>query len=250
MSRKKRVLIAWELGGNFGHAAEIAQLLPHLKHDFDVTIAARNPVTVRSIIQDPHVDVVAAPHAPETGPVTKGDQGISYSDVMRFVGWHSVDSLAAYLESWEVLIRLTGADVVVTHAAPTALLAAWALGVSRVLMGAGYNSPARSVPMPRFHHWQPGDDEELVRREARVLSIFNAALKRRRHAQLSAFRQILEVDKFLLTTLPELDHYYHRATIEPDHPPYLGPIVETQFGARDSLALRCELSGAGLPKNW
>lgn len=232
MSRRKTILIAWELGGNFGHAAEIAQLLPLLNTGHRIVLAVRNPVTVRSIITTPDFEVIAAPHAPDSAPKSKEDRGLSYADVMRFVGWGDTDTLAAFLETWEVLIRLVGADVVVTHAAPTVLLAAQALGVPRTLMGAGYNSPARAVPMPRFHRWEAGDDAGLARREAVVVDTVNAALARRGHAPISAFRDILDVDKFLLTTLSELDHYGDRKAIEPDHPPYLGPIVETHFGAK------------------
>ena len=231
---RKHILIAWEVGDNYGHAAEIAQLLPHIGNDIQITAAVRNPVTFRAIVTDPRVEVIAAPHAPYSEPVSDEDFGLNYSDVLRFVGWGDPDTLAAYFESWETLIRLVRPDVVAAQAAPTALLVARALQIPRASMGAGYNSPPRAVPMPPFRHWEPVDAAKLAEREARVVAVANAVLARRGYAKLDAFRDVLDVDRFILSTLPELDHYGRRAGFEPDHPPYFGPIVETHFGAEES----------------
>lgn len=230
MTGRKRILIAWEMGENFGHAVEIAQLIKWLDGDFEFIAAVRDPVTVRSIVSDSRLQVTAAPYAPDT-PVSKGDRALNYPDVLRYVGWQDQDALAAYLEAWEVLLGLVRPDVLVAQAAPTALLAARAMGIPRVSIGSGYCCPPRSTPMPRLHNWEPEDRAELERRDGRVLETVNGALRSRGYGSLSVFSDLLDVDRCLLTTLPELDHYADRAAIEPDHPPYLGPIVGTHFGA-------------------
>ncbi len=230
MSWRKRIFIAWEVGANYGHVSDISQVLPWIGDDFDIIVAVRDPVAFRAMVPDPRVQVTTAPHAPLTDLKAGEDGGLSYADVLRFVGWHDPDVLTAYLESWEVLIRQMRADVVVTHAAPTALLAARALGLPRVVMGGGYDAPPRASPMPHFKRWEPCDAAALSGREAHVVANANAALARRGHGALQTFSDLLAGDRYLLTTVPELDHYSDRAEIEADHPPYLGPMPGAQFG--------------------
>jgi len=230
MTARKRILMCWEVGANYGHAAKISQLLPWLPQDWDIIAAVRDPVSFRTLVSDPRVKVTAAPFAPDIKVTRKEAVGLSYPDVLRFIGWHDADMLTAYLECWEVLIRELRADILVTQAAPTALLAARVLGIPRVVIGGGYDLPPRATPMPHFLHWEPGDHEELLKREAFVVGNANAALARRGHPKLTCFRDILSAERYLLVTVPELEHYGDRAAIEPDHTPYLGPIAGISFG--------------------
>lgn len=230
MTARKRILMCWEVGANYGHAAKISQLLPWLPEDWDIIAAVRDPVSFRTLIGDPRVKVTAAPFAPDIKVPRKDAVGLSYPDVLRFIGWHDAGMLTAYLECWEVLIRELRADILVTQAAPTALLAARALGIPRVVIGGGYDLPPRATPMPHFLHWDPCDREELLRREAVVVGTANTALARRGHRQLTSFSDILDAERYLLVTVPELEHYGDRAAIEPDHTPYLGPIAGISFG--------------------
>ncbi|WP_434051160.1 MAG: hypothetical protein RDA78_17815 [Roseibium sp.] len=230
MTARKRILMCWEVGANYGHAAKISQLLPWLPQDWEIIAAVRDPVSFRTLITDPRVKVTAAPFAPDIKVSKKEAVGLSYPDVLRFIGWHDAGVLTAYLECWEVLIRELRTDILVTQAAPTALLAARALGIPRVVIGGGYDLPPRATPMPHFLHWEPCDRDELLRREALIVSNASAALSRRGHAELNNFRDILDADRYLLVTVPELEHYGDRAAIEPDHTPYLGPIAGIPFG--------------------
>lgn len=234
MTVRKRILMCWEAGANYGHAAKISQLLPWLPPDWDIIAAVRDPAAFRTLIPDPRIKVTSAPFAPDI-KVTKSEAfGMSYPDVMRFVGWHDADILVAYLECWEVLIRELRADILIAQAAPTALLAARAIGIPCAMIGGGYDLPPRAVPMPGFLHWQECDRNELEKREARVVDTANAALGRRGHKRLTSFRDLLETDRYLLVTVPELDHYGDRSAIEPDHTPYLGPIAGIPFGETTS----------------
>ncbi|WP_299474276.1 hypothetical protein [uncultured Roseibium sp.] len=230
MTAGRRILICWEVGANYGHAAQISQLLPWFPEDWQIIAAVRDPVSFRTLIPDPRIQVMAAPFAPEIKVTRKEAVGLSYPDVLRFIGWHDADVLTAYLECWQVLIREIGADVVLTQAAPTALLAARAFGTPRVAMGGGYDLPPRATPMPRFLHWDPGDQEELEKREAAVVDRANVALQRRGIPRIETFREILDVERYLMVTVPELDHYGDRSAIEPTHTPYLGPITGIRFG--------------------
>lgn len=237
MSRPKRILIAWEMGGNFGHAAEIAQLLPWLEGHVEVFAAVRNPATLRAICPSARIKVLAAPFAPDA-LVAAGDRALSYPDVMRYVGWQDPDALAAYLEAWDGLFDLVAPDLLVAQAAPTALLAARSRGLGRIAMGSGYCCPPRAQPMPGFHHWEADDPAELARREDRVVETANTALQARNQAPLRSFSEVFDVEKYLVTSLPELDHYPDRAEMDQGEVRYLGPVIGTHFGAR--MAWRAE----------
>lgn len=230
MTARKRMLICWEVGANYGHAAMISQLLPWIPEEIDILAAVRDPVSFRDQIPDPRIQVLAAPFAPDIKVTRKEAVGLNYPDVLRFVGWNDINVLSAYLECWEVLLREVNADILLAQAAPTALLAARALDIPRVVIGGGYDLPPRATPMPAFMHWEPSDREELLRREAAVLTVANAALKQRGHSGLATFRDLLDTDGYVLVTVPELDHYGDRAAIEPDHTPYLGPVAGLPFG--------------------
>lgn len=225
-----KILFAWELGDNLGHAAQIARVASHLEAQADLTLAVQNVAVMRQMAPDLKSALLQAPFAPQRPIQRPEDAGRSYSDVMRICGWESADRLSALIEAWRSLFRLVQPDVIVSQAAPTALLAARGLGRKTAMFGAGYDCPPRCAPMPAFLHWTPDASDGLAEREAIVVQTANAALARHAAPQLDRFSDVLEVDAYMVTTTATLDHYAPRDQFEPDHDSYVGPISVVDQG--------------------
>lgn len=225
-----RLLFAWELGAHFGHVSKITEIVRALGPRAEVFVAAREPAAFRALAPDLPVTLLPAPAAPPRPPASVEDQGISYPDDLRHVGWHAPAPLAALVESWGALFALVKPAMIVAQAAPTALLAARAAGFRAATVGSGYDAPPRGAPMPPFFHWMEGRAEEAARREARVLEKANAALRLRGGPEMGAFADLMRAGPFLLATFPEIDHYGDRSRFEPDHPPYLGQLMTQDRG--------------------
>lgn len=105
MAGSPRILFAWELGAHFGHASKIAEIARALEERAEIWVAARDPAGFRAIAPDIPVKLVAAPAAAPRPPVSAEDQGISYPDDLRHVGWAEAAPLAALMEAWRLSTR-------------------------------------------------------------------------------------------------------------------------------------------------
>ena len=233
MTRTPRILIVSEMGTNFGHAAIISALARDIAgsdpEGADIVIAARDVSLVRQLVGD-GPRIIEGPRAPDTA-LPPGEQAVNYPDVLRQNGWGDAPGLTDRIIAWSALLDQVRPDVMVTEAAPTALLAARGTSVRTAIIGTGWSVPPRAAPRPAFLHWEEYAQDQLMQREAAVLAVANAALKATGRAPVSAFHQLLDVDATLLTTLPEIDHYDPRARFEPDHPPFVGLFNVGAFGA-------------------
>ncbi len=220
------ILIAWELGANFGHAAMIAALVRDLG-DADIVIAARDAALVRRLVGGA-ARVIAAPDV--AAPPPDEETALHYPDVLRQSGWHDPATLARRIDGWSDLIDRENPDVIATEAAPTALLAAKGKDAPTAVFGNGWSAPPLTTPMPAFLHWQEIELEELARREDAVLATVNEALNLSGRSPVAAIAEALTPERTLLTTFAEVDHYDPRPSLDPEGPPYLGSLGHASFG--------------------
>lgn len=225
-----RILFAWEMGENYGHIDKIMAIVRALDGRAEVFAAVREPIALRRLAPDMDLRLLAAPHAPVAKPHDATGTGACFPDVLRWCGWQGPQALAALLESWRTLFELVNPDVVVGQSAPTALLATRGGPWRTALLGYGYDAPPRATPMPPLRWWKPGEAERAAKAEARVLSDANTALDHLGMPRMQAFRDSMDVDRYLLASFAELDHYGDRSRWEPDHEPYLGQLFETSAG--------------------
>lgn len=226
-----RILIAWELGSNFGHAGEIAAVARHLTDQAEVVVAAQNVLTIRQIAPDLPIKVMAAPFAPPRRANKDDENAGSYPDALRYCGWDDPVTLTTLIEAWRALFDLVQPDVLATQTAPTALLAARGLDLKVANFGSGYNCPPRAQPMPQHIHWEPRTDVDLSEREAQVLAAANTALRAHNAPEMEQFCDLLRMDAYLLTTVPALDHYAPRDAFEDGDKEYVGPLFVADSGA-------------------
>lgn len=233
MSRKK-ILFAWELGANYGHAVKMGQIAERLSDHCDVFIAARHPVSVRKMYPDLPAKLLQAPYQPTRALRETETMGESYPGILRQDGWDSADSLIPLIEAWRSLFDLIQPDILVSQAAPTALLAAKSITqgppMKTVVLGSGYDAPPRTAPMQTFLRGNDAAEAKALDQESAALSFANAALAHFDAPPLAEFCDVLKTDLTALLSYPETDQYAWRAEVEPDHPPYLGNVFNTQSG--------------------
>ncbi|MFZ2269844.1 MAG: nucleotide disphospho-sugar-binding domain-containing protein [Azonexus sp.] len=218
-----RVLIAWELGTNYGHLARclaIAHVLRERGHV--VMFAVRDTRGAAEILSSAGFPYLQAPMLARPGPATAPPA--SYSEILLGAGYGDRPSLKGMVTAWVELLRLFCADVVLADHAPTALIAARILDVTAIAIGNGFSVPPPIDPMPSFRPW-----ENIP--EGRLLSASQKANETITHV-FGEFGvapvQLAELfSTALLDTFPELDHYGERAGAC-----YIGPIF-TSLGAQE-----------------
>lgn len=224
------ILFAWELGANFGHASNVAEVARELQGRARLTVVAKDPVSFRQIAPDLDVDLLPAPRSQPQPPPAADDRALSYSDDLRQVGWRDARDLAALIESWDAIFRLTRPDAIALQAAPTAGLTALGHDAKTAMFGYGYDLPPRTDPLPALFHWTDQTNVDLAAREARVTATANQALAALGRKPIERFRDVLAVDKYLIGCFPEIDPYAPRMQFETERPVYYGQLSTVDIG--------------------
>ncbi|MEK7801193.1 MAG: nucleotide disphospho-sugar-binding domain-containing protein [Pseudomonadota bacterium] len=226
MTQKKRVLLTWELGDNFGHIAKLIKMSPVLRRaGFDVFIALQNIAGVAPMLHGLDATILAAPYARIKPPSNPTRPVLTYADDLRPCGYDRPDELAALIRAWDGMYQLVKPDILIVNSSPTALLAAIPYDMFKVNIGLGYEVPQVSQPMPALRYWENNDKDALSEHENSVVRIINAALALLGREPISSIKDILSTDLSLLTTFSDLDHYPLR---ENGH--YVGPFFIEDAG--------------------
>lgn len=223
-----RVLIAWEMGRNFGHVTQIVPVAEALKRrGVEVGLALRNPAALGPFAGTGDFSVVQAPHI-SPGRRQPGEVRpniLLYSDDLLACGYENPGVLARLIADWDELIGSFRPDALVAQSAPTALLATHGMPLRRFRLGRGYDLPPATVPQTPMRHWMENDLQETGRREAAVLATVNAALQACGRGALENFADFLRTDGDFLCAYRETDHYRDR-----DQPTYYGSLGKTDGG--------------------
>ena len=204
------MLITWELGGGLGHLVPIGSLAKGLlERDCEVTAAVRDLVSVGTILTDPQIRLLQAPHRIEPFRRTF-DPPLSYAHMLHNVGFGSADGLCALVSAWRHLIELVKPDLVVCEHSPTALLACDSLGIDVIQVGTGFTIPP--TPLPILRSIENRKVERSIREdEQRTLEIVNRIASRFGVVGLESLGQIYLRSKLsFLRTYSELDHFGER----------------------------------------
>jgi hypothetical protein len=228
-----RFLLTWELGGNTGHLHTLGAIGAALAaRGHDLVFAVRDVASARSILGGLGAPVVQGPFW--VYPV-KEPLAANFSEVLFNVGYGNHARLTAIALAWRELIALAKPDMVIADHAPTALLAARALGVKRVTIGTGFTVPPLAAPMPTTQPWTSIAPERLKRADESCLAAINATAEALGAPKLERVADMFEGSLRVFGTFAELDHYGPRPGER-----YYGPIS----GARSNLPApseRCEI---------
>jgi len=230
------ILVTWELGAGWGHIGRVAPVVRGLlAQGQEVVIAARRPERVAPLVPGAKVIPLPAAGAAPEDPIVSS----TYSDILHNAGWHSEPELRRLTTAWRELIDQVGPRLIVMDHSPTALLASQGMPLRRVLLSTGFSAPPDLTPFPNL---LPVENPALLqasgRREGEILQRVNRFLEDSGSPPLDRLSQLFaRVDRNLLATWPELDHYGARRGAEyvgvwtdtlgerPEWPPGRGPKV-------------------------
>ncbi len=222
-----RILFAWEMGHNYGHAAQIAAVARAMsRRGRDVWLALKNPAACMAFSKDFPGRILQAPYYPLRPGRTRRPP-LTYAEGLIPCGYDSADNLYPLIESWRALYDLVKPNALVVQAAPTALLAARGLKFKRMAFGKGFDMPPLVAPMLPFQYWKKNDDDTIKRGEVEIINVINKALSRAGAKPIKKFSEMLETNKNFLCTFRELDHYPNR-----EKAVYDGPLFETGEGEK------------------
>lgn len=207
-----RILFAWELGANFGHLARDIPVAEQLRaRGHDVLFAVKDVGVAEQLLRPKSFSFVqapVAPHLPQRGAPA------NYSEMLIAAGYDDLSSLSGRVRAWSALFKLHGSHVVVIDHAPTALLAARAVGLPAVVTCIGFEVPPQVDPLPSIRPWEGIPQERLRSADTFVLKRLNDVLRPYGHPLFGHVFDLFEGVPTFFTTFPELDHYGVRAEAE------------------------------------
>jgi UDP:flavonoid glycosyltransferase YjiC (YdhE family) len=213
-----RVLFAWELGGDLGHARrifEVARAVRALGHE--TAFAFQDLLSAGALPQPATWFQAPLLAAPERKP---GANPVNPSQILLFRGFGDALSVAGAMRAWHGLIGLWKPDLLVADYAPGALIAARAAGLAHAAIGSGFSMPPAQDPMPALRAGAAVDEGELRRADTALLAGVRGGLEHIRATRGVPTRtsDIFRVDANLLCTWPEIDPFGAREAAD-----YLGP---------------------------
>jgi UDP:flavonoid glycosyltransferase YjiC (YdhE family) len=219
-----RILMAWELGGNYGHISILLPLARHLRQNgHEILFAVRDIKRVSQLVEKHGFALVQAPLVKSFGSLKR--EPLSFADILDEAGFGDVEALTALVSGWQNLFKLYPADTVVCEYAPIAQFAANLSGMSCLHLNTGFGLPPDTAPYPCFRPWRKPTKEQLLQREKELLENINSILLQRGFPEFESIQKAIKSDVDLFVALPELDHYQRRNTRH-----FIGPILMTDDG--------------------
>lgn len=219
-----RILFAWELGANYGHLARqlpIAKRLRQQGHDVFFVVC---DTTVAAQLLAPHG--FAFTQAPFDAIGKRLPQPpVNYAEMLIAAGYADPAVLSGLVQSWLNLIQLFKADIIVIDHAPTALFAAYLIGLPAIPIGTGFEIPPDCSPLPSIRPWETISKNRMLHAEEYVLERLNAIASSLGGRTLNRIPELFQGGGKLLATFAELDHYGVRAGET-----YAGPIFTGATG--------------------
>lgn len=201
-----RILLAWELGANFGHVAPLRSLALALRDLGHEPLFAVRELGAAEIFLGELGAVFQAPRPPEASPRRVKVQ-VSYASLLHNTGFDDPVSLAGRLRAWRQMMQALRVDAVVANHAPVALIAAQTLDLPRGQIGTGFCIPPVRDPFPSFQPDLRFDPRILSHNEQQVLAELNAALARLGVPPFGTLQQIFADREASILGYPELDPY-------------------------------------------
>ena len=256
-----RIVLAWELGANFGHLSKLLPLALALRgRGHAVDFVVRDLRRGQALLTPHGFTLLQAPIWLGKAPTLT--MAATYAGVIRRCGYHAVPPLAGLAAGWLRLYDLIEPDLVIAEHAPTAALAARCRGIPHVHFGTGWSVPPATSPLPSVTPWSRSDPRQLQVAEAQVLAAINGVLTAQGGTKLRHLGELFDPATDILATFPETDHYGERAgtrywgaversvaAAAPDWPAGTGDrifaFVEAGYEGLDALA--AALTALGLP---
>ena len=208
-----RALLAWELGGNYGHLVALRALARELKRrGHSSTFAVRDLGRAQAFL-DPQLGPLVQSPVRLTQGRNRVRRQVSYASLLHNIGFNEPMELAGRIQAWRTLYRALGTEQVFADHSPVALIAARTLGLPAVCLGNGFTVPPRLSPFPSFRASPVGAahgrdlQRLLLANEVSVLKELNHALALLKLKPFALLQDIFRGAVPALLTYSPLDHY-------------------------------------------
>ena len=220
--KDKHVVFAWELGTGYGRVAGLKPFVEALLHQgFKVTVIARLLDTAHTVLGHLDVSIFQAPFF--SGDVVSLDKTYTLAEVLLGYGYADTETLLPTTSSWVDYLSHLEPDLVVTDAAPTAVLACRVRLIPFITLDSGFYVPPATVTS--FTGMPEPEKKRRVRHESRVINAINGVLTRFGTPSIGSFVELFSTADTYLFTLPELDYYPGRKKAN-----YLGSRFDDTMG--------------------
>ncbi len=225
------ICCAWELGGGMGHVHALSILGSALEgagHNVSYILQDKNAIL--HFLDLDEKTVFTAPHW-----VMQKDNKlpwpiVNYTEILIHRGYFKEEVLYELCRRWRNLLISNQVDLLIVDHAPTAILAAYTLGIKCISIGISFCSPQRTTPFPVFRDNIARSSERLLLEEENLLINVNKVLKKFNATPFENLKDLfVTLKKDLITTFPELDAYTQRTNGE-----YVGPILQNHSSSPDS----------------
>lgn len=213
----KKIVIANEMGGGWGHLLPIYPLvLEFIQRGFHVSLLCRDDVKAADVFKDLEVEIEKTP----PWLADKSGFSLNYAQNLWGNGYWDEKALGIHFAWWTDRFNNLKPCFVLSDYAPTALLAALALGIPRGAFGTGFTLPPMTTPMPGLHPWINTPERVMARSEQSVLEAVQTIVPR-----VGSIAGIFKDALRFLEIFPEMDHFDQR----PDDT-YWGPVLGSVAG--------------------
>src|SRR6187431_1555200 len=197
-----RAIFCWEMGANYGHIAGFLPIYKELKRrGVDIWLIVRDNTHVHLLGDEAITQCLQAP-SPRFNPAPRDLH--TFADLLAQIGYINEQVLSHYVLDWCELILPLKPDWIISDHAPTAQLAARALGIPACLIGTGFIlPPVKSYFPPLFSEFAQSVnqlDEKILYAMNKVLALFKAKPYREIGDLFNSSQQFL-------CSFAEQDHY-------------------------------------------
>src|SRR6185503_6819605 len=164
-----RALLAWELGGNYGHLVALRALGRELKRQGHQCVFAVRSLGSAQAFLDPQLGPLVQAPVRLTPGTNRVRTQLSYASLLHNIGFNDPVELAGRIHAWRTLCRALGTEFLFADHSPVALIAARTLGIPATALGNGFTVPPVLSPFPSFRPRMHVPQPVLLRNEAAVL---------------------------------------------------------------------------------
>jgi UDP:flavonoid glycosyltransferase YjiC (YdhE family) len=219
-----RILLAWELGANYGHLARLADLAERLRAGgHQLLFAVRDVKSAAEVLGSRGFAFVQAPVSPRRGRASAPPA--NHAEMLALEGYADEASAWGRVRGWMNLAQLFRADAIVADYAPGALIAGRVLALPQAQLGTGFEIPPCATPMPSIRPWEAVPEDRLLRSERRLTELLNRVLRSLRGRELENLADVYRTEARVLATFPELDPFGPRPGER-----YVGPMFAQHSG--------------------
>ncbi len=207
-----RILLGWELGGDYGHLMRFITLAGELRaRGHECVFVLRELTHVDKVMHDQPYRILQAPIF--LGQIVGLPPAVGFAETLLQLGFLSEHVLVGLCRAWRALVDILQPDLLVFDYAPTAMLATRNVRIPRVQFSSSFGIPPAAVPIPLYRWWKPELSHRVSTAEQIVLRFANKALARLGEPPMQTLAELLKADASILACVSELDQYPSRGPV-------------------------------------